>query len=352
MPTKKPTMQDVARKAGVSTATVSRVLAGVVGAASDDTCRRVRQVAGRLGYVVNGLAAGLRSQQSSSVGLILADVSNPFFGQIASGIEQTLTGGGYGLILGNTSNRIEDERRLLRLMMEKQVDAIVLASSAAEGSHIHEVLARGMPLVLVDTELPGVDVDAVVVDNRAAAKAAVEYLLDDGHLQIAIVTGALRAAFDRDRLLGYQDAFAARGLRAQPWLELRGDSTTVGGRRALTEALQRGSQPTAVFVTNNLMTTGAIAAILGAGLEIPGDISILGFDDMDWYPFFNPSITAIAQPAYEIGCVAGQRLLERLNAVAPALPKRFVLDTRLVVRGSTARPAPVPRNQRFATLLN
>ena len=331
-------MQDVAREAGVSTATVSRVLAGFKNATSELTAKRVRETAERLGYVVNAVAASLRSQQTSSVGLILADISNPFFGQLAIGLEKTLTTEGYGVILANSSNSVEDEKRLLRLMMEKQVAAIVIASSADSGEHIRDVIGRGMTVVLVDTELDDVEADAVVVDNRRAAKAAVDHLIELGHRSIGVVTGQLHASFDRERLLGYRDAFSAHNLPVPETLILRADSTVEGGARAVRQGLARDVLPTALFATNNLMTTGAIAAVVEHGLSIPFDISVVGFDDMEWYSIFNPQITAVSQPAYDIGRVAAERLLDRLGSKERNSPRRFVLDTRLIVRKSTMEP--------------
>lgn len=333
-------MQDVAREAGVSTATVSRVLAGFKGATSDETAKRVRDVAASLGYVVNSVAASLRKERSSSVGLILADVANPFFGSLASGVEQTLTSQGFSVLLASSGNDADEEQRLLRLMAEKQVDAVIIASSAASGAHINEAIARGMRIVLVDSELPDVDADTVVVDNQAAARSAIEHLLDLGHRQIAIVTGQLQASFDRERLAGYQQALAGRGLKPLKKLTLGGDSSYEGGRTAVAQLLRKQPGVTAIFASNNLMSMGAITAVLEAGLRLPEDISLVGFDDMEWYPIFKPAISAVAQPAYQLGQVAAQRLLERFAADSVLPCTRVVLPTQLIVRASTAVPSP------------
>lgn len=329
-------MQDVAREAGVSTATVSRVLAGFKGATSDDTAGRVRAVAERLGYVVNSVAASLRKERSSSVGLILADVANPFFGNLASGVEHTLNSQGISVLLASSGNSIEEEQRLLRLMAEKQVDAVIMASSAASGAHINEAIARGMRIVLVDSELADVDVDTVVVDNQAAAKAAIEHLLELGHREIAIVTGQLHASFDRERLAGYQQALKAHGLKPLKKLILSGDSTFEGGHAAVAALLRKQPSVSAIFATNNLMCMGAITAVLASGRSIPEDISLIGFDDMEWYPIFKPAISAIAQPAYQLGQLAARRLLERFAAETVLASARVVLPTELILRASTA----------------
>ncbi|GGE04109.1 LacI family transcriptional regulator [Aureimonas endophytica] len=332
-------MQRVAELAGVSTATVSRVLAGVPGATSEATAERVRRTASHLGYVVNAVASSLRSRQTSTIGLILADVANPFFGRLASGVESVLSRAGYSLLLANSGNSVETEAQLLRVMREKQVDAIILASAGGSGAHIREALAKGSRIVLADTEYPDLPLDAVVIDNAAAAEEAAGHLLDLGHRRLAVLTGPLEASFDRERLAGVGRAFAKRGLALDPSLVARGDSTFEAGKRATRTLL--AAAPTAVFATNNLMCAGAITALLDAGLRIPEDISVLGFDDMDWFPIFRPAISAVAQPVFELGVAAAERLLEVLEADGPgAAPRRAVLETTLILRASTASCPP------------
>lgn len=335
---RRPTMQDVARAAGVSSATVSRVLAGLKEGTSEQTAHHVRQVAESLGYVMNSVAASLRNQQSSAVGLILADIANPFFAQLTSGVERTLAEDGYSVILANSNNSVADEKRLLRVMMEKQVDAVVIASSAGDGDHIRHAIQRGMKVVLVDADFVDVDADAVVVDNGQAAKQAVAHLLALGHQEIAVITGQLDASFDRERLEGYEAAFRALGLTSPQKLVLRADSTAEGGAKAVRRCLAESKAPTAFFVTNNLMTTGAITAIMDHGLSIPDDVSVIGFDDMDWYSLFSPKITAVSQPAYDLGRVAAERLLERLKVKVGIATQRIVLETTLIERESTRPP--------------
>lgn len=338
MAPRRPTMQDVARAAGVSSATVSRVFSDHRTGMSPETADRVRRVAKELGYTVNTLAASLRVQQTRTVGLILADIANPFFGRLARGVESVLSAGGFSVIFGNTNNSLDEERRLLRVMMEKQVDAIILASVARDAGHLATALAQGQTIILVDSELDGAEMDTVVVDNRQSSSRAVGHLLDLGHRDIAIVCGPLEASFDRERLEGYRDAYAARGLAPREDLILKGDSTFEGGRAVVEPLLNGANRPTAFFTSNNMMTIGTLAALDAAKLRIPEDVSVLGFDDLEWYPIFRPRITAVAQPAGAIGSTAARHLLDRLKQLSPAQPRRFVLATDLILRDSTSRP--------------
>lgn len=328
-------MQDVARAAGVSSATVSRVFSDHKTGMSAETADRVRRIATELGYTVNALAASLRVQQTWTIGLILADIANPFFGRLARGVEHVLSEAGYSVIFGNSNNSIDEEKRLLRVMMEKQVDAVVLASVASDASHLRLPIKQGMTIMLVDSELADAGLDTVVVDNRLASARAVGHLLDLGHREICMVTGPMVASFDHERLEGFRDAFRQRAIALPEHLILRGDLTYEGGRAAVERLLNGPHRPTAFFTANDLMTIGTLAALDAAGLRIPQDVSVIGFDDLEWYPIFKPRITAVAQPAMTMGATAARHLLERLQRYEGE-PRRFLLNTDLILRDSTA----------------
>jgi DNA-binding LacI/PurR family transcriptional regulator len=332
-------MADVARAANVSTATVSRVLRGLDGAGSAETTERVVATAAELGYIVNAVASSMRSRQTRTVGLVLADVSNPWWGQLASGVESLLGPEGFSVILANTDNRVERERAAVETLLRQQVDALIVASSAADGSHLRGAIARGTVVVLVDAELPDLDVDSITIDNEAAARTAVEHLLEFGHEDVAIVHGGTDASFDRGRIAGYQNALAARGLRARSDRDSVGHSTFDGGRAAVVRLLASSPRPSAIFVTNNLMTVGALVAIAEAGLRVPRDVSVVGIDDMEWYPIAQPAISAVHEPAEEMGRQAAERLLLRLRRQRQPRIQRIRLETELRVRRSVGPPA-------------
>ncbi|MEA2025428.1 MAG: substrate-binding domain-containing protein [Chloroflexota bacterium] len=294
--------------------------------------------AAELGYVVNAVASSMRSQQTCTVGLVMADVSNPWFGQLAGGVESVLGPEGFSVILANTDNSVEREREAVETLLRKQVDALVVASSSADGTHLRGAIARGIKVVLVDADLPDLNVDSISIDNEAVAQVAVEHLLDFGHEDVAIVIGGTEASSDRGRLDGYSKALASRGLRARPECISNGSNTFEGGRAAVAGLLVLPRRPGAIFVTNNLMTVGALVAIADAGLQVPRDVSIVGIDDMEWYPIAHPAITAVFESPQEMGRRAAERLLLRLRRKRQPRAEHIRLAGEFRVRHSAGPP--------------
>jgi LacI family transcriptional regulator len=335
----KITMQDVARAAGVSTATVSRVLRGLEGASSAATSERVQRSASELGYIVDGVASSMRSGQTRSVGLVVADVANPWFGQLVGGVESVLGPAGFSVVLANTNNSVERERAAVRTLLQKQVDALIVASSSADGAHLRDAAARGTIIVLVDAVLPDLDVDSVSIDNRAVARVVIEHLLGLGHHAVAIVHGGSGPASDRARLEGYELALQVAGVTVRPEYVSTGADTFAGGREATAGLLALSARPSAIFATNNLMTVGALVAIAEAGLRVPRDISVVGIDDMEWYPIADPPITAVSESASEMGCRAAERLLLRLRRRRQPRTERILIPTDFRIRDSAGPPS-------------
>ena len=331
-------MDDIARAAGVSKATVSRVLAGIEDSCTPETAQRVRDRAEEIGYVLNSVAASLRSQQSFTVGLILADVSNPFFGAVASGIEQRLFETGYSVVFGNSNNSLATERALVKVLAERRIDGLIAAPSGSTGAHLVAAAKSGIKVVLVDSDLPGAGFDCVTIDNRQAARNAVAHLLALGHRRIAIVTGPCEAVFDRERLEGYRESIEEAGVRFDERLVLRADLTASGGEHALEKLLELDPLPTALFVSNNMMTLGVLTALGRTKLRVPEELSLIGFDDQAWYSVFNPPLTAVSNPAFEMGQVAADRLLAAMGGAHAGSAQRVLLNCDLVVRASTGAP--------------
>jgi DNA-binding LacI/PurR family transcriptional regulator len=330
-------MDDVARASGVSKATVSRVLAGVEGGWSPATAETVRETARRLGYVVNSVASSLRSRQTFTIGLIIADVSNPFFGGIAKGVEDRLSQTGYSVILGNSGNSLQRERHLVQVLVEKQIDGLIAATSASDSQHFLDAQQSGVGVVLVDSELPDSGLESVTIDNHGAAKAGVGHLLAQGHRRIGVVTGPLDAAFDRQRLEGSRAALAPFAHDQPEIVAVQADLEAKGGEAAAHTLMCRSDPPTAVFVTNNMMTLGFLVGLASLGLRVPDDVSLIAFDDQDWYSITSPPLTGIRNPAHEMGHVAAERLLRQITSLGgPDI--KAVLDAPLILRDSVRPP--------------
>jgi LacI family transcriptional regulator len=311
----------------------------VEGTSSKETAARIKESAAALGYIVDGVASSLRSRLTHTVGLVIADVSNPWWGQLVGGVESVLGPQGFSVILANTDNNVTREREAVATLLRQQVEAMIVASSASDSGHLQTAIARGTPIVLVDAELPGVRLDTITIDNRKAARMAVEHLISFGHERIAIVGGGTQGSVDVGRFRGYQDALEARGLPVLPELVRAGFATFEGGRSAVLELATLPNRPSAIFVTNNVMTVGALVAIAESGMEVPGEVSIIAIDDMEWYPIAHPPITAVYEPAREMGRRAAERLLLRLRRQRQPRVAHIRVETEFRIRESVGPPS-------------
>lgn len=332
------TIKDVAAAAKVSTATVSRVLAGL-----DGTGPRVRQrvldTVKKLDYHPNRLARDLRAGMRKVIGVIIPDLQNPFLTGVVRGVESVLQQQGYSLILGNSDERAEREQRHLAVLRGEGAAGLILAPSDAPDANYEALQGWDIPIVAVDRMPRGLQVDLVCSGNREGAREAARHLIGHGYEDIAIINGPVGVDVVEDRLAGFRDALMAAGIKPRQSFVIHSDFRQTGGRAAMQQLLDLPKRPRAVFVANNLMTLGALQAIHERGMDIPRDIAVVGFDDMPWSTSLRPPLTAVAQPIEEIGRVAADLLLERLKM--PGQPvRRIVLSTRLIVRASCgAHPA-------------
>ncbi|MEO9176586.1 MAG: LacI family DNA-binding transcriptional regulator [Gaiellales bacterium] len=327
------TIRDVAREAGVSQATAARALAGY-GYASAATVRRVRQAATSIGYRPNAVARSLVSGATKTIGVVVGDIENPFFAGAARGIADVLEREGYTLLLANSDEDLARERRAVEALHAHQVDGLaVVPSSGDDGAHLAAILREGRPVVLLDRPIAGLAADAVLVDNRAGAVCAVRHLTALGHRRIGLVGDSPGIASTAERIDGYRAALADAAIDGDEALVSLGGSTIEQGRRSARLLLERPERPTALFTVNNFMTAGAIMAIRELGLQMPDELALVGFDDLDWTTLVEPPITVVAQPVAELGRAVAERLLERL-AGDDSPPRELRLETRLVVRGS------------------
>lgn len=320
------TISDVAKRAGVSTATVSRTLNGK-STVDPSLARRVRDAAAELGYHPNGLARNLRRQETAVLALIIADVENPFFTAIARGVEDVARKAGYSVVLCNSDEDPDKEQGYIDVALQERVAGVVL--SPTDGSAgIERLRQRGTPVVAVDRPLT--ECDQVLVDSRLAAQQATEHLLAAGYTRVGCVTGPTGVRTADDRLAGYRDALGERG----PWLERRAEYRASGGREAARALL--GEKPDALLVANSAMAIGVLEVLGEAKLRLGRDVGVIAFDDVPWATLIDPPLTVVKQPAGQIGTEAARLLLARINDPQRA-PKAITLGAELIERGSTSR---------------
>ncbi|HEX6557650.1 MAG TPA: LacI family DNA-binding transcriptional regulator [Ktedonobacteraceae bacterium] len=332
------TIKDVAAHAGVSVATVSAVI-NRNKYVSPNLAQRVQESITALGYERNSLAQSLKKQTSQTIGLIVSDITNPFFTSVVRGVENVANARGYSLILGNSDEDLKKEMSYMHLLESKRADGLIVAFTLGNHEYLRSWPAHRLPLVGID-RLPDDDVsiDAVLIDNVAGARHAVEHLIALGHERIGIVTGIAGITTTEERLIGYQRALAAHGIPLDPALIVEGNSRIDGGERAALQLLTREAvRPTALFVTSGLMIISALQAINQLGLRCPEDIALVGFDDFEWASVMYPRLTTVSQPTYEIGQKAAQLLFERLEN-RDAAPQVIRLQPQLIIRESSGAP--------------
>ena len=351
------TIAAVARRAGVSTATAGRVLGGY-GYSSAEKREKVLAAAAELGYRPNLLARGLITGHTRTVGVVAGDIESPFYATILRGISDVLERRGFGMLITNSDESATREREAVGLLMEKQVDGLVISPcDTVSAGHLHDAAAR-LPVVLIDRDVPGLAVDGVGVDNVAGARGGVARLLQAGHRRIAMLAelehsplGDLDAFLDAaergavtdaglypswQRLLGFLEAHRAAGVPVDPTLVRRvGAYSSTAAEREARALLGQADRPTALFTADGTMSNGAMTALRAAGLAVPGALSLVAFDDLDWMAFVGPGIDAIAQPRRRMGEAAADMLHERI-AGHDGPPRRLRLATTWIARGSVA----------------
>lgn len=350
-----PTLPDVARAAGVSTATAARALGGY-GSVRADTRQKVQAAAAELGYRANSLARSLITGSTDTIGVVLADIENTFFARALRGIADTAHAEGLEVVLVNSDEDLDNERNAVRVLTEKRVDGLVVCpAEARDVSHLRAVVDAGIPLVLLDRRVPRLAADVVGIDNRAAARQATEHLLAAGHTRVGLLTGgdpALGAALQAPglagverlaattvgtRAAGYRDALLAAGLSVDPALLSAEGFHRADAAAATRRLLQLPDPPTALLTLDSLLSLGALQAVREFGLSCPDDVSIVGFDDAEWALVTSPPLTVVAQPVYDIGAESCRLLLRRMRG-STGRPIRKALPTELIVRGSVGPP--------------
>jgi LacI family transcriptional regulator len=327
-------IRDVAREAGVSASTVSRALNGKPGV-NPDYVARVEAAAAKLGYRPNGVARNLRRKTTDVLALIISDVGNPFFTAITRGVEDVARSNGYSVLLCNSDEDSVKEATYLGVAEQEQVAGVIISPHSA-ATDISRLRAGKIPLVVIDRPLPE-DTDTVMVHSREGARAATNHLIDSGWRRPACVTGPEDAATAEERLAGYLDAVREHGVGEG--LFRRASFRQQGGVVAAAELLDLANPPDALFVANAEMALGVLDELTRRGIEIGHDIGLIMFDDTPWAPFISRAMSVVAQPAYDIGTLAAELLMQQLRGLAPPQPRRVTLSTMLIVRESSRRLA-------------
>ncbi len=333
------TIIDVADAAGVSTATVSRVV-NKNPKVDPELAARVHKAISELDYHPSRLARSLRTRQSKVWAVVISDIRNPFFTEMVRGIEDAAYASGYSIVLCNADEDEVKEASYLQFAIAEHVSGIVLAPAQHGGSTMDSVLERGIPVVTVDRRLDNYELDRVEVDNRAGAEQAVVHLIERGYERIGLIGGPQLTTTGIDRLAGYHRGLERYGRQADPRLLRTGDFREAGGYQQMQSLLALRTRPDAVFVANNLMTVGALRALREAGVSVPEEIGMVGFDDMPWAPLLHPPLTTVAQPIYDIGSETARLLLSRLDGYRGS-PRQVILAPSLKVRASST-PNAIP----------
>lgn len=327
-------LNDVAKKAQVSIATVSRVINNHANV-NPETRLKVEQAIKALKYQPNRVAKRLRNKNASSnlLGVLIPDIQNPFYVEVLRGIEDVAYENKYALIMCNFSQDEKKEKLYLDILQSESIDGLIAAPTSEHDQKVIDLVKKGLPIVCVDRGLVGVDVDVIMVENRSGAFTAVNHLINSGYKRIAYISGLPQIPSSRQREKGYLDALGVNNIPVDRTLIKYGDSRHESGVKLCEELLDLPQPPDAIFTGNNLITLGALETIHKRGLQIPADVAIIGFDDMYWSISLNPPLTAVKQPAYEIGKRAAEQLIFRIND--PSRPTvSMIMKTELMLRNS------------------
>lgn len=331
----RPSIKDIATAAGVSPATVSRALRGT-GLVAEPTLSRIRDAAKTLGYRPNVNARNLRTQRSMAVLMVVRDVGNPFYLEIFKGVEAAAREAGFSVLMGNTENDPEREAEYFDMLGDGHADGMILMTGKLPTRPGGSSRPLG-PVVVALEMIEDSQFPHVLIDNEAAAREAVDYLIGLGHSRIAHITGPIPEGMSTRRLQGYRKAMHGAGLRIQPGYEVRGDFSLKAGQVACRALMELDEPPTAIFTANDEMAFGAVRELRTLGKEVPDQVSVMGFDDLFLSEAFHPPLSTVSQPRAKIGRVAMTILLDML-AGNPGPTETVVMPTRLQIRGTTAPP--------------
>ena len=327
------TIKDVAQMAGVSIATVSRILNGT-GVVSTNLVAKVQTAIKELNYQPNALARALKIKESRSIGLIIPDIENPFFPALVHGVEDAAQAEGYAVILCNTDGKSEEEEKYIKILLSKQVDGILFAGNLDFEQHREWLADITIPFVLLDRRMPNSPYSAVLTDNRLGAFMAVEHLIKLGKRHIAMVGAHAKSLTSEDRTIGYIDAHLAYECTYTEQLMYNGDFSFEGGYKAAETLINDGHLFDAVFAASDMMAIGVIECLTQHGRLVPDEIAVVGFDDIHLAAWYKPALTTINQPVYDMGKIGLRMLVDHITKKI-AQSQEVLLVPQLVIRQSS-----------------
>ena len=328
-----PNLIDIARRAGVAPITVSRVINNS-GYVSPATRERVEAAVKELGYVPNTIARGLRSKRTHTLALIVTDITNPFFTSMARGIEDVAGAANYTVIYCNTDESETKEEKYANMLAQRRVDGVLLVPSCGNAKTIKFFESNNINVVLLDRRISSVKADLVCSDSVDGANRLVKLLIGLGHKRIALVTGPGDVSTSADRVAGYQQALREAGLSGNE-LIYYGAYNEQSGYELTNQAMKQSPAPTAIFGGNNFIAIGAIKALHDQKLDVPGDISVVCFDDLPEAMFMKPFLTVARQRAYEMGQLGTELLLKRISGEVPPGHRELILPIEIILRESS-----------------
>lgn len=323
------TLKDIAKETGLSTATISKYINGAT--LKEKNRVAVERAIKKLDYTVNEYARGLKSNKSRAIGVVIPELSNLFITQIITKMEETLRGHGYSVIICDCHTNEKLEREAVQFLLGKMADGIINMPVCRDGRHLRPAVEKGRPIILIDRAIPELSqkADCVLIDNAAATYTATSHLLEKGHRHIGIIVGPGDIFTSLHRLEGYRKALNRYGVTPEKKLIAYSDYTLQGGYESLNQLLDQNPQMTAVFVTNYEMTLGAVIAANERKVQIPKELSFIGFDNMDLSRITHPKLTLVTQPLEEIGNRAAEIMLERLTQPSVGVPITLSLSTTM-----------------------
>lgn len=330
------TIIDVAKLARVSKSTVSRYLNGqVTGRMTEETKARIEEAIEELNYNPSDIARSLKRKSTNVIGLVINDMTNPFFLQMIQGVEAELKDSGYYLLICDSYLDVSKEIECLKMLEQRQIDGIIVAGMNMPAEHLIKLKIKA-PVVLLERAEGESNFDTVKIDNHSGSCAAVEHLIEKGHKKIAHIRGASASALAQERAKAYEDCLKAHGLEILPQYEPEGKYNIEGGYEAMKELMHLLEKPTAVFCANDSSAIGALRYLLEKGYRVPEDVAVVGYDDITVAAMVTPPLTTVRQPVMELARVATRILLERINHKEEKYSSRtVVMKSELIIREST-----------------